>query len=104
MRKAIAIGLCACALAACDAANTVLEGFRRARAVEDALEKSQGTRPTVGFNWSNGRLLRVSVEFPRLPPGQSFDATAAATRTAVADNFAQTPDKLILGFVIETSK
>jgi hypothetical protein len=61
-------------------------------------------RPTVGFNWSNGRLLRVRVEFPRLPPGQSFDATAAATRTAVADNFAQTPDKLILGFVIETSK
>ena len=104
MRKAIVIGVCACALAACDAANTVIDGFRQARAVEDALEKSVGTRPTVGFNWSNGRLLRVSVEFPRLPPTQSFDATAAATRAAVAENFRQTPEALVLGFTIETAK
>jgi len=104
MRKAIVIGVCACALAACDAANTVIDGFKEARSVEDALEKFSGTRPAVSFNWSNGRLLLVSVEFPRLPPTQSFDATAAATRAAVAQNFKQTPDKLVLGFAIGTAK
>jgi hypothetical protein len=98
------IGVCACALAACDAARTVVDGFKEARTVEDALEKSSGTRPSVSFNWSNGRLLLVSVVFPRLPPTQSFDATAAATRTAVAENFRQTPDELVLGFALETSK
>jgi hypothetical protein len=104
MRKAMMIGVCACALAGCDAARTVVDGFKEARSVEDALEKSSGTRPTVGFNWSNGRLLRVSVEFPRLPPTQTFDTTAAATRGAVAQNFRQTPEELVLGFRIETAK
>ena len=54
----------AAGLAACDAVNTVTEGFKHASAVESDLEESTGLKPQVGFNCSNGRLVSVTVTFP----------------------------------------
>ena len=50
-------------LAACDAVNTVTEGSVHARAVESDLEKATGVKPRVGFNWNNGRLTSVTVQY-----------------------------------------
>ena len=61
MYKVIAIVVLAVGLAACGVVNTLVHGFEYAKAVEDDLEQATGLKPNVGFNWSNGRLVSVTV-------------------------------------------
>jgi hypothetical protein len=56
---ALALGL-----AGCGVISTLVEGSKYAKAVEADLESATGVRPSVGFNWSNGRLLTVTVAYP----------------------------------------
>ena len=51
MSRVLAILVIALGLAACDSVNTVTEGFKQARAVENELQESTGLKPQVGFNW-----------------------------------------------------
>jgi len=44
-------------IAACGAISTLVEGWKYAKAVESDLEGMTGVKPSVGFNWSNGRPL-----------------------------------------------
>jgi hypothetical protein len=87
-------------LASCDAVNTVTEGFAHAKAVETDLEGATGVRPQVGFNWNNGRLTSVTVTFPRLYDGKPLGELAAAARDAVAKEFQQKPDVVLLAFAV----
>jgi hypothetical protein len=48
---AVALGVTACGVI-----STLVEGWKYAKAVEADLEAATGVRPSVGFNWSNGRL------------------------------------------------
>ncbi|HML13092.1 MAG TPA: hypothetical protein VK456_07270 [Xanthobacteraceae bacterium] len=90
---AIALGL-----AACDAVNTLTEGSAHARAVESDLEKATGIKPRVGFNWNNGRLTAVTVQYPSLIESQPLGELAKTVRASVSNEFKQTPDNIVLAF------
>jgi hypothetical protein len=87
-------------LAACDAVNTVTEGFKHAKAVETDLEGSTGVKPNVGFNWNNGRLVQVTVTYPRLIESKPLHELAEAARASVGREFKQTPDNILLAFAV----
>lgn len=87
-------------LAACDEVDTVTEGLKHARAVESDLEGSTGARPQVGFNWTNGRLTSVTVQYPQLIESKSLTDLAEAARAAVGRQFKQTPDYIVLAFSV----
>jgi hypothetical protein len=88
----------ALSLAGCDAVNTLTDGFKHARAVEDELQASIGIRPQVGFNWSNGRLVNVTVAFPTLYVDKPLTQLADTVRRAVTSEFKQAPGDIVLAF------
>jgi hypothetical protein len=92
--------LLALGLAGCDAVNTMTEGFSHAKAVASDLEASTGVRPEVGFNWSNGRLVQVTVSYPRLDESKPLGELAQTVRAAVTKEFKQKPDRIILAFAL----
>jgi hypothetical protein len=85
-------------LAACDAVNTVTEGFQYAKAVEADVEQATGVKPQVGFNWTNGRLVSVTVAFPRIYDAKPLGELADTIRTSVKTQFKQTPENIVLAF------
>src|SRR5262249_42700720 len=85
-------------LVACDAISTLTEEMKFARAVEGELEQSIGLKPQVGFNWNNGRLLLVTVTFPRLYEVKPLHELAATVRNSVNNQFKQTPENTVLAF------
>jgi len=90
--------LIALALAGCDAVNTVTEGAAHARAVESDLEKATGVKPRVGFNWNNGRLTSVTVQYPGIVQSPPLNDLAKAVRSSVENQFKQTPENIVLAF------
>ena len=104
MFRILATVIFAVSLAACDGVSTVTGGFQQARAVENVLAESIGIRPQVGINWSNGRLVSVTVAFPRIHETKSLRELADAVRTAVAKEFKQTPDNIVLAFSLGNSE
>jgi hypothetical protein len=88
------------ALAACDAVDSMKEGFNHANAVAGDLEKSTGVKPQVGFNWANGRLVTVTVQFPRLVESKPLHDLAEAARAAISTEFKQTPENIVLAFAV----
>jgi hypothetical protein len=85
-------------LAACNAVDTMKEGFKHAHAVESDLEGSTGVRPQVGFNWHNGRLASVTVQYPRLIESRPLNDLAESARAAIGREFKQTPENIVLAF------
>jgi hypothetical protein len=98
MFRIVAPVLFALTLAACDAVNTVTEGTSHARAVESDLERATGVKPRVGFNWNNGRLTSVTVQYPRLIESKQLDDLAKTVRTSVTTQFKQPPENIVLAF------
>ena len=96
----IALLLFALTLAGCDAVNTVTEGAAHARAVESDLEKATGVKPRVGFNWNNGRLTSVTVQYPGLVASPPLGDLAKTVRSSVETQFKQTPENIVLAFVL----
>ena len=96
----LALLLTALALAGCDAVNTVTEGAAHARAVESDLEKSTGVKPRVGFNWNNGQLTSLTVQYPHIVQSMSLYDLAKAVRASVQSEFKQTPQNTILAFSV----
>jgi hypothetical protein len=90
----------ALALAGCDAVNTMTDGFKHAKAVETDLEGATGVKPDVGFNWRNGSLVQVTVQFPRLIESKSLQDLAAAARESIGREFKQTPESIVLAFAV----
>jgi len=101
MNRILPVLLLTLCVAGCDMATAVKEEFQQARAVETDLEHTTGVRPQVGFNWHNGKLTLVSVNFPRIYEGKSLSDLAATVRTAVGKNFKDAPDKIMLTFALE---
>ena len=46
--------------AACSGISTLIDGWKFASAAAAELETETGTKPFVGFDWSNGRLRSVT--------------------------------------------
>jgi hypothetical protein len=100
MFKIVAALAVALTLAACDAVNTMTEGSAHARAVESDLEQTTGMRPRVGFNWNNGRLVSVTVQYPHIVQSQGLYDLAKAVRASVKHEFKQNPENIVLAFSV----
>lgn len=100
MFRAAVLLVLAVTLSACDVVSTLREGMQQAKAVETDLEESTGVKPEVGFNWHNGRLSSVTVQFPRLYDAKPLGEVASLARAAVAKEFKQTPDRIVLSFAL----
>jgi hypothetical protein len=98
MFKIAAILVFTISLAACDAFSTVTEGFKYAKAVESDVEEATGVKPQVGFNWNNGRLVSVTVAFPRIYDAKPLRELAETIRASVQKQFKQTPDNIVIAF------
>lgn len=98
MFKIAAILVFTISLAACDACSTVTEGFKYAKAVESDVEEATGVKPQVGFNWNNGRLVSVTVAFPRIYDAKPLRELAETIRASVRKQFKQTPDNIVIAF------
>ncbi|MBL8472301.1 MAG: hypothetical protein KF778_22070 [Rhodocyclaceae bacterium] len=88
-------------ITACDAVDTMKEGFAHSQAVSDRLQKTIGLPSLVGFNWNNGTLNSVSVTFQGMPREQSLPDIAASAKQAIAAEFKQTPRQIVISFSIE---
>jgi hypothetical protein len=93
----VALGL---ALAGCDVINSAKDTLKNATATAEDLEVSTGVKPTVGFSWTNGRLVQVTVTYPRLLDGKPMPELVEAARTAIRKEFKEEPENIVLGFVI----
>ena len=100
MHKALVILIAAAGLAACGMISTLVDGIKLSRAVESDLKDMTGMKPQVGFNWTNGRLVTVTVTFPQLYESQPLRELAGSVRTAVAKEFKQTPENIVLAFAL----
>jgi hypothetical protein len=100
MLRIAAALIIALALAGCDAVNTMTEGFSHAKAVEKDLEGATGVKPNVGFNWRNGSLVQVTVQFPRVIESKPLQELAEAARASINKEFKQTPESIVLAFAI----
>ena len=107
MRKFIAsmilAAIPALGLAACGVVSTLVDGFKYAKAVEADLQEVTGVKPAVGFNWHNGRLVSVSVTFPRLYEAKPLGELAEQARAAVTREFKQTPENIVLAFTLSAA-
>src|ERR1700732_4438187 len=94
MSRIAALVFLAISLAGCDVVSTLTDGFKYKAAVEDDLQKATGIKPQVGFNWSNGRLVLVTVLFPKVYEGNPLGELAETVRRAVVTEFKQTPENI----------
>lgn len=98
MPRTVLLLVFALTLSACGVVSTITEGFKEAKAVEADLEQSTGTKPQVGFNWHNGRLTSVTVQFPRIYDAKPLAELSSLVREAVTREFKQTPEAIVLAF------
>ncbi len=97
-RRAVALLLLAGGLAGCGAVDALVDGFKHVKAVETDLAQRAGMRPTVGFNWNNGRLTTVTVTYPKPLDDKPLRELAEITRSSVAREFKQRADNVVLAF------
>ena len=100
MARAIAIVVLLVCLTGCGQFGVLTDGIKNAHAVEGHLEQMTGVKPQVGFNWNNGRLRSVSVTFPRIFNANPVIELADKVRAVVEKDFNQTPDNIVLGFLL----
>lgn len=93
--------LVAATLTACNAVDTMTEGFAHSKAVADKLEKAVGVKSFVGFNWNNGSLTSVSVTFEGIPKDVVLADIAAKSKQTIVEEFKQTPKQVVISFSIE---
>ncbi len=103
MVRLAAIVALALALAGCDFINSAKDALKTAQATEADLEASTGLKPSIGFNWANGRLSQVTVTYPRLVEGKPMPELAEAVRAAIRKEFKQEPENIVIGFVVPKS-
>jgi len=89
-----------------DAINTATDGLKESAAVATdlgAMDLGQATGETVEVDADidNGRLVQVTVTFPRPYDRKPIAELAAAVRKAVATEFKQKPQKILLTFKIK---
>ncbi len=92
--------LAATLLFACDAVDTVREGFAHSEAVSTELEKSLGVKSFIGFNWNNKVLNSVTVTFQGIPTDHPLPEIAEIARKAVINEFKQEPKQISIAFVV----
>jgi hypothetical protein len=92
-----------------DAINTATDGLKESAAVATDLDADLGNSTAetiiqtteVGAKWDNGRLTQVTVTFKWPYDGRPIGQLAADLRKAVATEFKQKPQKILLTFEIK---
>jgi hypothetical protein len=102
MRKVVVAAL-SVLVAGCGAFDSLKAGFTHSQEVAADLEKSVGSKPFVGFNWSNGSLTNVRVTFKGIPEGKSASEIASLARSSIASHFQQEPGEIVIGFALSGS-
>lgn len=87
-------------LTGCDAVDAVQNGFKHTQAISADLEKSLGMKSQVGFNWNNGVLTSVSINFQDLPKTHRLREIASLVRKEVAHEFKQKPRQITISFSV----
>lgn len=88
-------------LCSCDSIDSMKEGFAHSQAVSVSLEKSIGLKSFVGFNWNNGSLTSVNVNFEGLPEQANLHEIAEASKQAILSEFKQTPKTIVISFSVD---
>ena len=88
------------ALPGCDMVSQVKEGINQSTAAAEAIEKQIGAKPEVGFNYNNGSLTTVTVQFHQAPTTPLPEIERVA-RSAVVEAFKNEPGSLVIAFVYE---
>ncbi|MXV11051.1 hypothetical protein DYQ93_08390 [Xanthomonas sp. LMG 8992] len=87
------------ALTACSAVDTVKNAYAHSREVAADLEKSVGSKPAVGFNWANGSLVQVTVNFQGVPH-KPLEQIVQLSKASVATRFEQAPGNVVVMFTV----
>ncbi|WP_426700972.1 hypothetical protein ACPPVV_16595 [Rhodanobacter sp. Col0626] len=85
-------------LTGCHFMDTMTDGLRHTAEVADDLKASVGSKPFVGFNWNNGTLTQVTVQFQGVPAGKTTDEIAALSRHSIQAHFKEQPRHIIISF------
>jgi hypothetical protein len=96
--RLLSVILLAVTLTAC---NALMDGMAHSKAVSDKLEKTVGLKSFVGFQWKNESLTSVTVTFQGIPAEGTLADIAEKSRQAVVEEFKQTPEQIVIGFVIK---
>ena len=104
MKKSIVFTLVLILLPGCNAYDTMTEGFKHSRDVAADIESSTGSKPFVGFNWSNGSLTSITVTFDGIPANKTVLELAAISRKSIVDHFKQEPKQLIISFSVPVAE
>ncbi|WP_152237989.1 hypothetical protein [Xanthomonas sp. LMG 12460] len=87
------------ALTACGAVDTMKNAYAHSQEVAADLEKSVGSKPMVGFNWANGSLVQVTVNFQGVPH-KPLDQIVQLSKDSVATRFEQAPGNVVVTFTV----
>jgi len=90
----------ALALAGCGAVDSMKSGFAHSQEVAADLEKSVGTKPSVGFRWANGSLVVVTINFQGVPADKPLDKIVQLSRESVSAHFQQKPKHVVVSFTV----
>lgn len=64
-----------------------MSGFKYANAAASTIEQEMGTKPQVGFDWHNGRLVSVTVQFSDLYQRKVLAELVERLRQSLIRNF-----------------
>jgi hypothetical protein len=99
MVKHVVLALCiALALAGCDATSSFTNAMAQSTDAATSIEKLVGVKPDVGFNYHNGSLAVVTVQF-RAVPSASITELEKVVRGAVVKAFKSEPANLVVAFL-----
>ncbi|MBO9883214.1 hypothetical protein [Xanthomonas sp. D-109] len=87
------------ALTACGAVDTMKNAYAHSQEVAADLEKSVGSKPAVGFNWANGSLVQVTVNFQGVPH-KPLAQIVQLSKDSVATRFEQAPGNVVVTFTV----
>jgi len=99
MRSILLLAPLLLALTSCDAVDTMKNAYAHSQEVAADLEKSVGSKPMVGFNWANGSLVQVTVNFQGVPP-KPLEQIVQLSKGSVATRFQQVPKNVVVTFTV----
>ena len=98
MIRILTLVLAAVSLAGCDMVGAMRRGIEQSDQAADDVQALTGSKPVIGFKIDNGRLVSVTVIFPRPLETGDLDGLTRGIRRAVEARFQGKPKTLVIGF------
>lgn len=81
--------------------DSMQQGFQHSQAVSTSIESKTGLKSAVGFQWHNGSLSSVTVNFEGIPEKHTIQELSDISKQAISAEFKQKPDHVVLSFVLK---